>query len=139
MCFSVQLLRFYTSKKQQHFRKMLGRKSCWPQLHKLYKYMSPYALLIYYHNTCILKYTLVCTMTFIIHILIIHQYIYFHCVKVRGERRVLAWMSCSYTEEQCNGVASFLKHTSINKYDKIKVNTKISEKLLLNTKYNPSQ
>ena len=50
-------------------------------------------------------------------------------------------MSCLYAEEQCNCVAFFLKHTndkSINKYDKVEVNTKISKKLPLNMKYNPS-
>ena len=35
-----------------------------------------------------------------------------HCVKVSNGRRVLAWMSCLYTEEQCNGVPSFLKQTN---------------------------
>ena len=71
--------------------------------------MSPYTLLIYYHDTCILKYALVCTMTFII---FNYPSIYFHCVKVRGERRVLAWMSSLYTAEQCNGMPSFQKHTN---------------------------
>ena len=74
-------------------------------------------------------------MTFIIYN---YPSIYFHYVKVRGERRVLVWMSRLYTEEQYNGVASFLKHKSINKSDKVEVNTKIVKKLPLNTKYNPS-
>ena len=55
---------------------------------------------------------------------------------VSDERRILAWMSCLYTEEQCNGVTvvSFLKHTNqLIQTIKVEINTKISKKLCSNT------
>ena len=113
------------SKKQQHFTKIFGRKSCLPQLHKLYKCMSPYTLLIYYHNTCILKYALVCTKY-----IIIHQY----CKGTRWkESPGLNELFVHWGTMQWHGI--FPKtHKLINNYNKVEVNTKISKKLPLNTK-----
>ena len=68
--------------------------------------MLPYMHCI--DNTCILKYSYFSLYNDIYNIYVI----IYHCEKVSNGRRVLAWMSCLYTEEQCNGVPSFLKQTN---------------------------